>query len=94
MAKFPLGSENFSINTNEVKSVLRGLLIAMGGAVATQITTQLTGADFTLHWNAFSIGAFFFSAGSYNLTPLVWVGWSALINFVRKYITDNSNKPA
>lgn len=61
--------------------------------MATEITRQLTGADFTLHWHDFNVGAFFFAAGSYNATALVWAGWSALINFGKKFLLDNSNKP-
>jgi hypothetical protein len=90
----PLGSPAFQINSPEVMSVVKGLLLAVGGAVATEITKQLTGADFTIHWNAFNVGPFYFAAGAYNATMLVWAGWSALLNFVRKFLFDNSQKPA
>lgn len=90
---FNIGSASFNINSQELKSVGRGLAIAVGGALATEITRQLTGANFVLNWNDFHVGAFFFAAGSYNYTALVWAGWSALLNFARKFITDNTQKP-
>lgn len=88
-----IGSPSLSINSAEIKSVGRGLVIAVGGALATEITRQLTGANFVLQWHDFHVGALFFAAGSYNYTALVWAGWSALLNFARKFITDNSQKP-
>ena len=89
-----MGTDRFNINGAEVKSILRGLLIAVSGAVATQITMQLTGANFVLNWHDFHVGAFFFAAGSYNYTALVWAGWSAIINFFRKWFSDNTQNPA
>lgn len=92
--KYKMGSDRFSLNSKEIKSVLRGLLIAVGGAVATEITRQLTGANFVLQWHDFHVGALFFAAGSYNATALVWAGWSAVINLFRKWISDNTQNPA
>lgn len=91
--KFNVGSPFGNINTAELKSVGKGLLIAIGGAVATEITRQLTGANFVLQWHEFHVGPLLFAAGTYNATVLVWAGWSALVNFVRKLLTDNSQKP-
>lgn len=91
--KYPLGSPSLKINTAELKSVGKGFAIAVGGALATAITQQLTGADFTIHWRAFNVGPVEFSAGAYNATMVIWAGWSAVINFFRKYLTDNSQKP-
>lgn len=89
-----IGSPSFSINSAEFKSVLKGVSIAVGGAVATEITRQITGSNFELHWRAFKIGPFEFAAGVYSAKMLVWVGWSAFINFVRKFIVDNTQNPS
>lgn len=91
--KYKMGSGKFDINVPEIQSVIRGFIIAIGGTIATVITQQLTGADFTIRWHEFNIGAFYFAAGSYNASMIIWATWSALINFARKYIADNSNKP-
>lgn len=91
--KFPTGSPSFEIKAEEIKSVGKGLLIMVGGLVATEITRQLTGANLNIHWRDFNVGPLEFTAGTYNITYIVWIAWSGTINFVRKFLTDNSQKP-
>jgi len=83
-----VGSPAFQITKQEAISIAKGIGIAVAGALLTEITRQLTGASFILTWHSFQVGPAEFAAGSYNLTPLIWVGWSAFVNFARKWIPD------
>lgn len=88
-----LGSLAGQISQSDLASVGRGLLIAVGGALAAEITKQLTGAHFVINWQTFHVGPLDFAAGSYDYTLLVWAAWSAAINFARKWATDTRYKP-
>lgn len=83
-----IGSESFKISSVELISIGKGIIIAVVGALLTEITRQLTGADFSIHWNAFHVGPLEFQTGVYNATLVIWVAWSAFVNFLRKWVPD------
>jgi hypothetical protein len=88
-----LGSISGNLSKSDAASIGRGILIAVAGALATEITKQLTGANFVIHWNSFNIGPAEFAAGTYDATLLVWVAWSAAVNTARKWATDTRYAP-
>lgn len=75
-----MGSPRFSLNTIDLKSIGKGLLIAVTGAALTYVNGVVMQTDFTVHYNDLAV----------NLTPIVVAGWSGVVNLVRKWIADNS----
>lgn len=67
-----MGSKPFELTVDDIVKVLRGSLIAGGGAALSVITTWVTGTDFGM-W-----------------TSLIGAGWAIVLNFLRKFLTDNS----
>lgn len=79
-----LGSTSFSLSVDELKSVGRGLLIALGGTTLTYLSAWIGNTDFTVHINCTLDQV----CQTLNLTPVVVAAWSVVVNFARKWIPD------
>lgn len=66
----------YTITKNDLISIGKGLLIAVGGAALTYLNSVILKTDFSVHYGATIV----------NYTPIVYVFWSSVVNVGRKYL--------
>lgn len=78
------GSPRFTISGLDWQKIKTGALVGFGGVVTTLIPMFVLGVTYTVQFNGHTV--------DYSL-GVAWLA-SVAVNFIRKWISDNSQKPA
>lgn len=81
-----IGSASLSISTPEIKSVGKGILIMATGYILAELTKVVAGIHLGIHYNCDLVQ----QCQVYDLTPALTIGWAAVANFIRKFISDTT----